>query len=73
MLLPQLRVNMPRLSIFKSQQTNYCKSLNMVSYKQKTLYLYLMVARRKQDEIKVRYCKDVTIKVLLELNYVINI
>ena len=45
----------------------------MVSYKEKILHLHLMVARRKQYEIKVRYCKDITIKVLLELNYVINI
>ena len=34
---------------------------------------YLMVIRRKQDEIKIRYCNNIITKVLLELNFVINI
>lgn len=59
--------------LFNSQQSNYCKTLNTVSYKVKILHKYLMVTRRKQDEIKIRYCKDITIKVLLEFSFVINI
>ena len=32
-----------------------------------------MVIRRSQDDLKIRHYKDITIKVLLELNFVINI
>lgn len=41
-----------------------------MSYKENNKYL--MVIKRKQDEIKLRYCKDTPIKVLMGLNFVIN-
>lgn len=31
-----------------------------------------MVIKRKQDEVKLRYCKDIPVKVLMELNFFIS-
>jgi hypothetical protein len=42
----------------------------MISCKEQMLNKYLMVLRRKQNEIKIRNYRDVTLNVLLEFNFV---